>query len=154
MNELAAADSSPGSGPYLDQLIGTYRELNLRVRPLPEERLATERGGTSIRHIVSAMRDRELAFTQWVKERAAPLGSENDDSPPPITGLETDDDSTAMLISQFGTARGTTLTTLKALPPEAWRGSGDTGSELEKGVQKLVAQDKDAIDRILSMLTS
>lgn len=139
---------------YIDQLIGTYRELNLRVRPLQETTLSTFHGATSVRQIVQAMRDRELTFTQGLKERTTAFASTNPDGDAPITGLESDNDSTAMLISQFGTARGTTLSTLKALPAEAWQPSGTDGAGLEQDVQALVAQDKDAVDQILSLLES
>jgi hypothetical protein len=153
MTEPAAAPSTDAAA-YIDQLIGTYRELNLRVRPLPEARLSADHGGESIRQVVSAMRDHELTFSQWLKERTADFPRTSDEAPPPITGLETEADSTAMLISQFGTARGTTLSTLKALPPEAWRTQRSDGTDLEDAVRDLVARDKDAIERILSMLTS
>lgn len=138
---------------YIDQLIGTYRELNLRVRPLQETTLSTFHGSTSVRQIVQAMRDRELAFAQRLKERTTAYAPTENDSGASVLGLETDSDSTAMLISQFGTARGTTLSMLKALPDGAWTTPGtDGGTGLEQDVQALVAQDKEAVDRILSLL--
>jgi len=138
----------------IDELIGTYRELNLRVRPLSESVLSADRKGTSIRQIVQAMRDRELAFAQALKERTSGFAPVQTVADPPITGLETNEDSTAMLISQFGTARGTTLSTLKALPPEAWDAVGGDGLTLSAAVQDLIAQDRDAVDQIVSLLTS
>ncbi|MGC4192729.1 MAG: hypothetical protein QM589_16420 [Thermomicrobiales bacterium] len=149
-----SSTARPSYAAYLDQLIGTYRELNLRVRPLPESTLSAARGGTSVHRIVQAMRDRELAFAQALKERTTAYSPEEGADGRPITGLETDEDSTAMLISQFGTARGTTLSTLKALPAEAWQAPGSDGTSLEQAVQSLIAQDKGAVDQILSLLTA
>lgn len=139
---------------FIDQLIGTYRELNLRVRPLQEATLAKAHGSTSVRQIVQEMRDRELAFAQGLKERTTTFAPIEGGAEPTITGMESDEDSTAMLISQFGTARGTTLSILKALPADAWQTSTEEGARLNQEVQGLVAQDKDAIDRILSLLDS
>ncbi|MGN6484469.1 MAG: hypothetical protein ACTHMX_08695 [Thermomicrobiales bacterium] len=137
----------------IDELIGTYRELNLRVRPLSESVLAADRGGTSVRAIVQEMRDRELLFAQSLKERTSSFEPTTEVTNPPITGLETDEDSTAMLISQFGTARGTTLSTLKALPAAAWETPGSDGRTLSVAVRELIAQDTEAVNQIVSMLT-
>jgi len=137
----------------IDELIGTYRELNLRVRPLSESVLAADRDGTSLRTIVQGMRDRELLFAQSLKERTTAFAPATEVTQPPVTGLETDEDSTAMLISQFGTARGTTLSTLKALPAEAWSASGNDGRTLDAAVRELISQDRDAVNQIVSLLT-
>lgn len=150
---MAEGTTSAADG-IIDDLIGTYRELNLRVRPLSESVLSATRNGTSIRQIVQAMRDRELTFAQSLKERTSSFAPSETISEPPITGLETDEDSTAMVISQFGTARGTTLSTLKALPAEAWNAPGSDGTTLQTAVQDLISQDRDAVDQIVSLLTS
>ena len=50
-------------------LIATYRELNLKVRPLLDERLTLGRSGDSVRDVVLAMRDHELRFSQALKDR-------------------------------------------------------------------------------------
>ena len=50
-------------------LIATYRELNMKVRSLPEERLSLGRGRNTVRHVIVDMRDDELRFSQALKER-------------------------------------------------------------------------------------
>ena len=56
----------------IDGLIATYRELNNRVRPLPEERLTKrDTSGTSIRDILVRLRDQELKFSQALKDRVS-----------------------------------------------------------------------------------
>lgn len=150
----ASTPSTTTPASSIDALIGTYRELNVRVRPLPESTLGADHDGTSIRSIIEAMRDQELLFTQSLKERTTSLGPADEDAPP-ITGLESDDDSTAMLISQFGTARGTTLSTLKSLSSDAWTVPGPDGSpSLADLVVGRITQDREAIDQISSLLTT
>ena len=149
---MSEGTTSPAEG-IIGDLIGTYRELNLRVRPLSESVLSADRGDTSIRQVVQAMRDRELTFSQSLKKRTSAFEPTEAVAEPPITGLETDEDSTAMLISQFGTARGTTLSTLKALPAAAWDATAGDGSTVRATVQTLISQDKDAVDQIVSLLT-
>ena len=52
-------------------LIATYRDLNLRVRPLPEERLRLGQGQGTVRNVIKDMRDDELRFSQALKDRLA-----------------------------------------------------------------------------------
>jgi hypothetical protein len=46
-----------GEQEIFNGLIATYRELNLKVRPLPEERLTLGRSGDSVRAVALEMRD-------------------------------------------------------------------------------------------------
>ena len=50
-------------------LIATYRELNMKVRPLPEERLSLGRSGETVRDVILDLRDDELRFSQALKDR-------------------------------------------------------------------------------------
>ncbi|MER3439493.1 MAG: hypothetical protein C4346_18935, partial [Chloroflexota bacterium] len=107
----------------IDKLIATYRTLNLTVRPLPEERLrATGPNGSSIREIIRQLRDDELRYSQALKVRIAtgqPMPSITDEAMP-VVGSEHEDDPTAVLIAQFGTARESTLAMLRSLPNGEW----------------------------------
>ena len=54
----------------IDGLIATYRELNSKVRPLPEERLRIGGdGGGSVREGVTRLLVGEFAFSQRPKRR-------------------------------------------------------------------------------------
>ena len=58
-----------GEQELFNGLIATYRDLNLKVRPLPEERLTLGRAGESVRDVALQMRDEELRFSQALKDR-------------------------------------------------------------------------------------
>ena len=58
-----------GEQELFNGLIATYRDLNLKVRPLPEERLTLGRSGESVRDVALQMRDEELRFSQALKDR-------------------------------------------------------------------------------------
>lgn len=147
----------------IDALVATYRELNTRVRPLEEAQLtakaaATPSGlgagaGASVHDIVARMRNDELRFAQALKERITGVPMPDileDDSP--IIGTESEDDTTAVLISQFGTARATTLTMLKGLSDEDWNTTVDEGKTIHDRVQELVSSDKRQLERIMQQV--
>lgn len=129
--------------PTMNTLIDTYRELNTTVRPLDDAQLDLRGAGGSIREIVSAMRRDELAFAAALKERI--VGTPLNDTTVgevAITGLETEHDTTTVEISQFGTARGTTLSMLRELDPAEWtRDTGD-GTTIRQRVDALAAEDR------------
>ena len=138
----------------IDALVATYRELNTRVRPLGEDRLSAASGnGESVRSIVDRMRIDELRFAQALKERitGVPL-SRSDDEEAPVIGTETPDDPTVVLISQFGTARATTLTMLKGLSDEEWAATLDDGKSIHDHVTELVDSDRRHLQRINQLL--
>ena len=57
-----------------NDLIATYRDLNKRVRSLPEDRLKLTSGqGKSVREIISQLRDSEMHFSQSLKDAASGL---------------------------------------------------------------------------------
>jgi hypothetical protein len=58
-----------------------------------------------------------------------------------------------MLISQFGTARETTLNLLKNLTDEDWTKQTDDGKSIQDHVQDLVASDRNQLERIKQLLT-
>lgn len=136
----------------ISELVNTYRELNMHVRQLPEDRL-TAGGESSVRAIVSRMRRDEMLFAQALKERitgvvtGAPGGEDG-----PVLGGETDHDSTAMIISQFGTARATTLNLLKDLTDSDWTAQTDDGKSILDHVRELASSDQTQLQRIKTVL--
>lgn len=137
-----------------DQLIATYRELNMRVRPLDEATLSGN-GGESVRSIVERMRNDELKFAQALKERLTGVPMPDmfgDDTP--IIGTESENDSTAIIISHFGTARATTLSMFKEVDDNDWTTSIEGGKSIEARGQELAANDARQLERIRSVLGS
>lgn len=138
----------------IDRLIATYRELNTKVRPLPEERLRLPGRDGSVRDVVTRLRDGELRFSQSLKERITGVTiSEAFGDEAPVVGTESSDDTTATILAQFGTARESTLAMLRALPDEGWE-SGTDGQTVRGLVRRLVEQDRRQMERIVGLLGS
>lgn len=138
----------------IDQLIATYRELNMRVRPLDEATLSGN-GSGSVRSIVERMRNDELKFAQALKERLTGVPMPDmfgDDTP--IIGTETENDSTAIIISHFGTARATTLSMLKEVDDNDWTTSIEGGKSIQERGRELAANDARQLEQIRSLLGS
>jgi hypothetical protein len=141
----------------IDGLIATYRELNLKVRPQPEERLRVRGGpGGSVHEVVSRMRDSELRFSQAIKERVTgvPMPEMFGEDDAPIVGTEGLDNTTAALLSQFGTARESTLALLRTLPDEDWDRPLEGGAPIRSRVQELYSNDRRQMERIFGLLGS
>lgn len=139
----------------IQQLIATYRDLNNRVRTLSEDRLRLRKGDKpSIRSIVTLMRDGELAFAQALKERLTGVPMpEIFQEETPVIGNESGEESTQTIISQFGTARETTLSLLRGLTDTHWNESIEGGTMTVLGrVQELVASDAEKMEQINGLL--
>lgn len=141
----------------IDGLIATYRELNARVRPLPEERLQVRSGsGGSVRDVVSRLRDSELKFSQALKEQitGVPMPEMFGDDEVPVTGTESSSDTTSALLSQFGTARESTLAMLRSLPAPEWDQQIQGGQPIRGRIKLLHENDRRQMERIVGLLGS
>jgi len=129
----------------IDGLVATYRTLNMTVRPLPEEKLrAPINGGGSIREALRRLRDDELKFSQALKVRVTtgqPMPEVAEDEMA-VIGTESDDDSTAALIAQFGTARESSLAMLRGLPDAEWDSTEAGPRTIREIIRDLVAYDQ------------
>ncbi len=141
----------------IDSLITTYRELNTSVRSVPEDRLAGGAGGaTNVREMVRILRDHELRFSQALKERIT--GVEMPDfgvrADTPVLGTESSHDSTAVMLSQFGTARESTLAMLRGLSEAEWQQASieDGSKTIAASVQQLTEHDRRQMDQISGAL--
>lgn len=137
-----------------DQLIATYRELNMSVRPLDEATLAGN-GSESVRSMITRMRDDELRFAQALKERLTGVPMPDmfgDDAP--VIGTESENDSTTIIISHFGTARATTLSMLRGVDDNDWTASIEGGKSIQERARELAANDTRHLERIRSLLGS
>lgn len=129
----------------IDQLVTTYRELNTRYRPLGDETLRS----TGARDIIDRMRSDEMLFAQALKERITGVGTaavEGEDEP--VIGTESADDSTIMLISQFGNARATTLTLLKGMDENDWEKPTDDGKTILEHARDLAESDRNQMAKL------
>jgi hypothetical protein len=138
----------------IDGLIATYRELNLRVRPLPEEQMKQPASdGSSVRDIIRRLRDDELRFSQALKERitGVPIPDIFGDDKP-VVGTENPNDTTAIMIAQFGTARESTLAMLLSLPNHDWDTAEEGEKNIRAGIQELVGNDRRQLQRIEGLI--
>jgi hypothetical protein len=139
----------------VDSLISTYRTLNTTVRPIEESRMTTVgHSGASPKEIMRRFRDSEMQFSQALKERitGVPIPDIFGGDETPTLGMETADDTTAMLIAQFGTARESTIAMLRDLPEQEWDATPNGEASIRSRVAELVANDQVQMDRITALL--
>lgn len=144
------------TGPYHDlisALVNTYRELNVHVRQLPESAVTDDKGQGSVRDIVTRMRYDEMHFSQALKQRLTGVVIGDPDQDDRIAAEAVEDASTPEIISQFGTARETTLSLLGNLTDEEWNQTTNDGDTILQHVQALVESDRAQLERIKAMLT-
>jgi hypothetical protein len=139
----------------IDRLIATYRELNNRVRPLPDERVtARDAQGTSIRDVLVRLRDQELKFSQALKERVSgsPVVDLFGDVEGAVLGTESSHDTAAVVLSQFGTARESTLAMLRSLNADGWAAAPDGGRSILDSIRQLADNDQRQVEQINGLL--
>lgn len=141
-------------------LIATYRDLNLRVRPLPDERLRLGQGRSTVKHVIGDMRDDELRFSQALKDRlgGAPMDKVLQDLDASDAAEERvvpgPDDTVAEVLSQFGTARESTLAMLRGMTPDEWDAPGAGGLTSRQATERLMGNDARHMERIVRLLGS
>lgn len=129
----------------IDQLVTTYRELNTKYRPLDEETLRS----SGVRDIIERMRSDEMLFAQALKERITGVGTASvNGEDEPVIGNESADDTTVMVISQFGNARATTLTLLKQIEEGDWQNPTDDGKTILDHARDLAESDRNQIAKL------
>lgn len=133
-------------------LVNTYRELNMHVRPVVDEKLTAGGMENSVRGIIARMRTDEMKFAQALKQRVTGVVIAGPDGKDPVIVGESAQDTTKMLISQFGTGRETTLSLLKDLTDDDWTKSTDDGSTILSHVQDLAKNDETQMQRIKQLL--
>jgi hypothetical protein len=140
-----------GEQELFNGLIATYRELNTKVRTLPEERLTLGKNGDTVRDVVLAMRDEELHFSQALKDRLTGVGG--DAAKTAGVEIPSPDDTTVEVISQFGTARESTLAMLRGMTPEHWDDQAN-GETIRDAAEQLLANDAKHLETIVRLLGS
>ena len=127
----------------IGSLIDTYKTLNMTILP-QFQKDASGPGSSSLREAIRGLRDDELKFSQALKVRVTtgqpmPEISKQEQA---IIGTESDDDTIAALISQFGTARESTLAMLRSVDGREWDSTEAGPQTLRLIVQDRVANDQ------------
>jgi hypothetical protein len=139
-----------------DSLIGTYRDLNLKLRPLGEERLAAKNGDASLRDVISGMRTRELVASQQLKlMMLADVAGESVEKVDPASLVPVTKQTTMTLLSEFGTARESILAVVREMPDQELERDlpGVNGPEsVAAFLQKLVTQDAEDQRKVAQLL--
>lgn len=133
-----------------NELIDTYKTLNFRVRGRSEDDMTADHGGNSIRAEVAAMREHEMIFAKSLAN--ALLGDTSGQVDEDETVSLTGDESTNVLISQFGNARATTLNTVASLDDEAWDRPFIDNKHVLDLVKELAENDRAHMEKITRML--
>lgn len=122
----------------INTLVLTYRDLNLRFRTAKDTDVALQ--------IVTRMRDDETAFSRALKDYLTGIGSAGGKLNDIVDG---GDEGLGQIISQFGTARATTLNLLKGIENQAvWAKPTADGKSLIGHVQDLVESDRKQLQRL------
>lgn len=130
-------------------LIATYRTLN---HGLSGERARASAG--DVRESIRALRDSELRFSRDLQERISGTASKSGlgERELPAIGTETENDTSSMLLAQFGTARESTLALLRGLPDEAWDAKTMNDTSIRERVRERLAEDRTQLRRISALL--
>ena len=142
----------------IDGLIGTYRELNLKLRPLTDDRAAAKSSdGASLRDIVAQMRNRELIASQQLKfMMLADVAGSAADVVDPASLVPVNGQPLRSLLSEFGTAREAILAVVREMSDEAMEReipSPDGPVAIVTYLQKLHdqdTQDRRKIDQLMA----
>lgn len=134
------------------QLIDTYKVLNNEFRPRGEDVLAADHGGESIKSVVRKMKNDELLFAQALTHNLTGdvLGDEENDEPP-VIGNEAVEETGMVVISQFGSARATTLNTMQSADDEAWERPLDGNKTMLDLAKDLVESDRVNLEKLRRM---
>ena len=142
----------------IDSLIGTYRELNMKLRPLTDDRAAAKSSdGASLRDIVAQMRNRELIASQQLKfMMLADVAGSAADVVDPASLVPVNGQPLRSLLSEFGTAREAILAVVREMSDEAMEReipSPDGPVAIVTYLQKLHdqdTQDRRKIDQLMA----
>ena len=125
----------------ISSLVDTYKELNMKYRNMPEN--------ADVKSIVTRMRDDEIQFSKALKDRLTGLGTATDDMNEGSDVVQGSDDNVAHIISQFGSARATTLNLLKGINDDsAWQGNVSDEMTLLQRVEQLAQSDTNQLRKL------
>lgn len=118
-------------------LVETYKTLNMKYRHATES--------PEVKEIVGRMRNDEIAFSQALRDHLTGVGTASGKRMMP----DPQDEPLFQIISQFGTARATTLNLLRGIHDEnVWARSTEDGKSIGEHVEALVESDKQQLERL------
>ncbi|HUG14563.1 MAG TPA: hypothetical protein VMM78_06030 [Thermomicrobiales bacterium] len=136
----------------IDSLIGTYRGLNLTIRPIANEQAATAgASGKSLLSVLADLRAQELATSQQLKNMTMAAGQTGEVAiPEPFN-----DQDVRVLLSEFGTAREAILALVRNMSDEQLdmeRTARDGTTTIRAVVQGLAERDQQVLAEINSFI--
>ncbi len=138
------------------ELIDTYKTLNHRVRGRAEADLTADHNGESIRSHILKLRRNELQFAKALSAAllgdAAVVTQDSDEEAVGVTGVDSEDEPTSVIISQFGSARATTLNTISSLDDDAWDRPLIDNKRIHDLAKELAESDRSHMEQITRML--
>lgn len=129
----------------IDSLIATYRNLNLKIRPLD----SAASNGSSLLDTIATLRASEIRASQMIKMMTlgeAAVGSAIPEAPP-----SANPSSVRTLLSEFGTAREAILATVREMPEEdltAERPGFEDASSIRQVLEQIVERDQKLMQSI------
>lgn len=128
----------------IHSLVETYKTLNFQFRNATSTPAAMA--------VMARMRDDEIAFSQALKDHLTGVGTAGGRKNQVVEG---GNESLSQIISQFGTARATTLNSLRTIQDEAsWSKLSDDGVSIREHVQNLVANDSVQISKLTELIVN
>lgn len=122
-------------------LVETYKELNMKYRTMEDN--------ADVMNIVTRMRNDEVQFSKALKDRLTGIGTATDEMNEASDIVEGSDDNIAQVISQFGSARATTLNLLKGIEDTSvWESNLDDGTTIQQRVEELSRSDANQLQRL------
>ena len=110
-----------------------------------------------MRDVVLEMRDHELRFSQALKDRLSGVGLSGafgDKGETMLIEIPSPDDTTVEVISQFGTARESTLAMLRGMAPETWDDREHGPTTVREATEDLLSSDGAHLEKIVTLLGS
>jgi len=131
----------------IDSLIATYRNLNLKIRPLDSAIAASN--GSSLLEAISELRESEIRASQLIKLMT--LGEVGAGMTVPDPPPSANPSNVRTLLSEFGTAREAILATVREMSEEdlaADRPGFGQANSIRQVLEQLVARDQKVMQAI------
>jgi len=130
----------------IDSLIATYRNLNMKIRPLGS---TTASDGQTALSAIASLRESEIRASQTIKLMTlGEVGAAMAIPEPPPSANPT---NIRTLLSEFGTAREAILATVREMPDEALaaeRTGFEGASSINQVLQQLIERDQKLMQSI------
>lgn len=129
----------------ISSLVETFKELNMKYRGVGDS--------PEVLKVVTRMRDDEIMFSKALKDRLTGIGTASEGGMGDASDIvEGSSENVAQVISQFGSARATTLNLLKGITDQSvWTRNLEDGTTLQQRVDELVRSDDGQLQKLASI---